>query len=97
MAEIRRKKLDDLQKRNAYRKAHGITDPQGLWGFGRRLEYYDVPKDGEVKDGGREPGEAAQAKDSNPVAPETAVQDGEYQDFAGKRRKSVKKWLGIWT
>lgn len=88
-AERRRKKLDDLQKRNAYRKAHGIKDPQGVWGFGKRLEYYTDKEEVEKE------WEAAQAKDSSPVASGTAGGDGEYNDFA-RRRKPIKKWFGIW-
>ena len=88
--ERRRKKLDDLQKRDAYRKAHGITDPQGFWGFGRRLEYYADKKDVE-----KEFGEVSQAEDANTVTSGTAVGDAEYQERA-TRRKPVKKWFGIW-
>ena len=89
-AERRRKKLDDLQKRNAYRKAHGIKDPQGVWGFGKRLEYYNDKEEVE-----KEFEEAAQAKDASPVDSGTAVEDGESKEFAG-RRKPIKKWFGIW-
>lgn len=91
VAEMRQKRLDDIQKRNAYRKAHGIKDPQGVWGFGRRLEYYDSKEDVE-----KEVGEVAQAGDASPVSTEPAVAaKGEYVDFEGKR-KPLKKWFGIW-
>ena len=34
----RDRKMDDLQKRDRYRKAHGIEDTQYVFGFGRRLQ-----------------------------------------------------------
>ncbi|KAG6991331.1 hypothetical protein G7Y79_00053g088140 [Physcia stellaris] len=91
VAEMRQKRLDDIEKRNAYRKAHGIKDPQGVWGFGRRLEYYDSKEDVE-----KAVGEVARAEDASPVTAEpAAVGKGEYLDFEGKR-KPLKKWFGIW-
>ena len=90
MAERRRKGLEDLEKRDAYRKAHGIRDAQGVWGFGRRLEYYDTKEDIE-----KEFEKTAQAKDASSVASGTELGDGEHKDVAGRRRP-VKKWFGIW-
>lgn len=87
---MRQKRLDDVQKRNAYRKAHGIKDAQGVWGFGRRLEYYDTKEDVE-----KEGEKTAQSEDASPVAAEASVGKDEYVDWQGKK-KPVKKWLGIW-
>ena len=84
------KKLDDLRKRDLYRKAHGIRDPQGFWGFGRRLEYY--VDEAEVE---KEFGKAEQAENTGGVSSETAVGDGEYKESSGRRRP-IKKWFGIW-
>ncbi|KAI1376097.1 hypothetical protein F4677DRAFT_95921 [Hypoxylon crocopeplum] len=37
-AEKRRRKVDDVAKRNEYRKAHGLGPAQGFWGFGNKPE-----------------------------------------------------------
>ena len=87
---MRQKRLDDIQKRNAYRKAHGIKDAQGVWGFGRRLEYYDKEEDARNEAAG-----GAEVEDASPVAAESAVREAEYVDLEGKK-KLVKKWFGIW-
>ena len=87
---MRQRKIDDVRKRNAYREAHGIRDPQGVWSFGRRLEYYADKEDME-----KHSGDTPQAEDASPVAAEPTVGKGVYVDWEGKR-KPIKKWFGIW-
>lgn len=90
-----------MQKRNAYRAAHGIRDPQGVWGFGKRLEYFADKEDMEKhSEPAKHSEQAVQAEDAGPIAaspvPEKPeVRRGEYVDWEGKR-KPVKKWFGIW-
>ena len=104
---MRQRKIDDVQKRNAYRAAHGIKDPQGVWGFGKRLEYYADKEDMEKHSDQAKHSEqekhneqAPQVEDASPIAasPVTAepvMGKGEYVDWEGKR-KPLKKWFGIW-
>ena len=96
-AERRRKKTDDLQKRDRYRKAHGIEDTQNVWGFGRRLEKVKEKGDGEEgssvaaqKDVG------VQAEEIRGEGENAVGKRGEYVDFEGRRRRHIKKWFGIW-
>ena len=94
VAEMRRKRIDDIQKRNAYRAAHGIKDPQGVWGFGRRLEYYADKEDMEKHS--EESVNGSPAEEASPVGTEAVAESGEFVDFEGKKQRRVKKWFGIW-
>ncbi|KAF2145787.1 uncharacterized protein K452DRAFT_244126 [Aplosporella prunicola CBS 121167] len=86
-AERRKRKVDDIDKRNEFKRAHGI----------------DVEEGGKGLLGGLLGGEAkeAQAEEASPVAPAVpapAVEGEEktaYTDFEGRKRP-VRKWLGIW-
>ena len=80
--------MEDVRKRNAYKKAHGLEDGDGTW---------KVRGEGE---GLRMEGEAMAAVAGAEGMVDGAVGapvGGEkvYTDFEGKRRP-VKKWLGIW-
>ncbi|MCJ1445487.1 MAG: hypothetical protein MMC23_005992 [Stictis urceolatum] len=84
-AELRKKKLDDVRKRKAYRVAHGLEEadvgiqPDGVEGDVGRAAVKGVEREGTGVEG-------------SPVA--VGGQE-EYVDFEGRRRP-VKKWLGIW-
>lgn len=87
-AERRKRKVDDVDKRAEYRRAHGLEDAEGeakgAWFGGERVK-----------------GAAAEVDVQSPVAPAVTVQgegeEAEFRDFEGRpQRRPVKKWLGIW-
>lgn len=88
VAERRRRKIDDVQKRSEYRKAHGLEDSQEGGSAGALFGWTARDK---------APKEEGHVDDASPVNPLVAggVRSDEYVDFDGKRRP-VKKWLGIW-
>ncbi|KAI0025666.1 hypothetical protein F4780DRAFT_719431 [Xylariomycetidae sp. FL0641] len=79
-AEKRRRKVDDVAKRNEYRKAHGMEPATGFWG-GQAV----LPAPEPVTDPTADPAPVAEA----PVQPASTPADGFTPD--GKR----KKFLGI--
>jgi hypothetical protein len=88
-AERRKRKVEDVQKRSEYRKAHGL---EGSGGFG----------DWTAKKKGEELGPALEVEDTpiaatprDPEAPAATHRDQHYVDWEG-RRKPLKKWFGIW-
>ncbi|KAI0593734.1 hypothetical protein F4775DRAFT_586573 [Biscogniauxia sp. FL1348] len=85
-AEKRRRKADDLAKRNEYRKAHGLEPATGLWGA-RSVEPPPPPppsSQGHDPQSPIAPGELI-------AAPATATAPAAETDSDGKR----KKFLGI--
>ncbi|KAL9636292.1 MAG: hypothetical protein Q9204_002314 [Flavoplaca sp. TL-2023a] len=83
-AKRRKKKVDDVQKRSRYRKAHGLEEEQGLGGWTAKT---DADSLGPAIPTGDLPGDDA--------SPQATVDKSTYVDFDGKRRP-VKRWLGIW-
>ncbi|KAL8991511.1 MAG: hypothetical protein Q9177_000089 [Variospora cf. flavescens] len=95
-AERRKKKVDDVQKRSRYRKAHGLEDEKGLGGWtaksnhdalGPALVSQDLPDQVDTSlSGAVQPNKASVVTD-----------DGESPcaDLEDKKRP-IKKWLGIW-
>ena len=95
-AKRRKQKVDDVQKRALYRKAHGLDKEQGLGGWTVKGEDEmmgpALATDGAV---GRELNpESAEAMGNGKEA-HTAAGEGVYTDFEGRKRP-IKKWLGIW-
>ncbi|KAK3623644.1 hypothetical protein LTR56_021507 [Elasticomyces elasticus] len=90
-AERRRQKMDDVQKRSDYRKAHGIGQEEGVFGG------WTARSDAEVLGPGMREGIApvdpgkVEVQDASPVAGEET-----FIDFEGKAQPAKKKWLGIW-
>ncbi|KAF2084488.1 hypothetical protein K490DRAFT_75882 [Saccharata proteae CBS 121410] len=82
-AEMRRRKVEDVDKRAAYRKAHGLDKKEtGLFAdFVGSREGTDTV----------EAGPTAVAQGSPSQGSDSEV----YTDFQG-RKKPIKKWLGIW-
>ena len=91
--------MEDVQKRNSYRIAHGLADEngQGLGGWLAKSDN-EVLSPGLKVDGavgrpvGVEPGQEVETKGR--------VKNGDGReslnnDWEG-RKKPVKKWLGIW-
>ncbi|TKA75762.1 hypothetical protein B0A55_04318 [Friedmanniomyces simplex] len=109
-AERRRQKMEDVQKRADYRKAHGIGQEEGMFGG------WTARGEGEVmgpafREGGaafREGGVPKEAgggvRDASPVAAAAAAvevgagvgEEETFVDFEGKRQPARKKWLGVW-
>lgn len=94
--EKRKQKVDDVQKRSDYRKAHGIAQGEGIFGG------WTAKTDEEGV------GPALRDESANPnFARGEAVEDIEeqaaqnskptYVDFDGKSQPvEHKKWFGIW-
>ncbi|KAI4221265.1 MAG: hypothetical protein L6R36_007027 [Xanthoria steineri] len=83
-AERRKKKVDDVQKRSRYRKAHGLEDEQGLGGWTAKN---DADSLGPSIPTGDLPGDEA--------SPQAPSDKPTHADFEGRSRP-VKRWLGIW-
>ncbi|KAH7054606.1 hypothetical protein B0J12DRAFT_709980 [Macrophomina phaseolina] len=89
-AEKRKRKVEDVDKRAEYRRAHGLESEEGGilkgWlGEGREKKMEVVPAEGVEAD----------VDAQSPIAKEE--QEG-FRDFEGKpvQKRPVKKWLGIW-
>ncbi|KAI5928284.1 hypothetical protein F4810DRAFT_187058 [Camillea tinctor] len=81
-SEKRRRKADDLAKRNEYRKAHGLEPATGLWGS-RNLEAPPPPPSGPEQQEGYDP--------QSPVAPGEQIAAAE----GGPDGEKKKKFLGL--
>lgn len=95
-AERRKKKIDDVQKKNSYRKAHGIVDEEGL-GPWKPLEdkialEHPLKVDGAV---GGDANTDGAVQEQGAAKMDGRAAENTYVDWEGKRRP-VKKWLGIW-
>lgn len=93
-AERRKKIVDDVVKRGAYRKAHGLDKEQGFGGWTVRG---DENASGPSLENNEVQGENDGTQSSSAGNPPTekAAQEVAYADWEGRRRP-VKKWLGIW-
>ena len=86
-AEQRKRKVEDVEKRKQYRRAHGLEAKPDL-----------DNGDAESHDGllARVQGSTDAAVDPSPSAGGVNNSNAEvYADWEG-RKKPVKKWLGIW-
>ena len=93
-AERRRKKVEDVQKRAAYRKAHGLDKQQGFGGWTAKTDANSSGSTTKIDAAvGQElaPLEGLQDLDGRDI-PE---REEAYLDWEGKK-KPLKKWLGIW-
>ncbi|MCJ1465326.1 hypothetical protein MMC07_003943 [Pseudocyphellaria aurata] len=109
----RKKNQEDVEKRKAWRKAHGLDRPNpGIFpcfGLAEEEEGKSGEKEGQKASSEEQNGavEAASSTDepssttSAAAAGEAtspAAEDGSYVDWEGRRRRPpVKRWLGIWT
>jgi len=83
--ERRKRKTEDVAKRAAYRKAHGLDKNEGFGGW-------TVKTDEQTLGPGIPIGDVVVSKESDaPVEP--AV---EHEEEVKQKRTPVKKWLGIW-
>lgn len=86
--ERRKARVEDVAKRAAYRKAHGLDKQQGFGGW-------TAKSDEETMGSGMRVGDGVAVV---PVA-DGVVEgvEGEVQEQPERReRKPIKKWLGIW-
>ncbi len=95
--ERRKRDLEDVQKRNTYRKAHGLVEEnnQGMGGWKVKGDVESgTPSLGpdEVPKG---PSSTEEAILSDGSAIQTSSKERPLADWRGPR-KPVKKWLGIW-
>ena len=98
-AERRRKKVDDVSKRSAYRKAHGLDKEQGFGGWMARGEGEEsgtgMKVDGAVGSEIGGPTAAETGNSMSPVSSDSGAGDAVYRNLGGEK-KPLKKWLGIW-
>ena len=97
-AERRRKQLEDLQKRNSYKKAHGIDISEGIgvWVPGQDVYAPNPARSAGIAEAVRVPVKMDGARqEPQDAAMNVRAEDSTYVDFEGKKRP-VKKWLGIW-
>lgn len=81
--ERRRRKVEDVQKRAAYRKAHGLDTDEGFGGWTAKSEK-------EVLGPGIPVSDVVEAQEGQG---ETAIVE---QQVVTQEKKPLKKWLGIW-
>ena len=97
-AERRRRKLEDVQKRNSYKKAHGIdvSEGIGIWVPGEDVYAPNPDKVRDIRESLGVPADVQRAEQgAQPATTDVQAEKNTYTDFEGKRRP-VKKWLGIW-
>ena len=82
-AERRRQQMEDVQKRKEYRKAHGIEERQLPFGLGVATPEPDA--------GGLSQSAVDEASPTTSLPPAQ-----EEDDISERRKRPVKKWLGIW-
>ena len=94
-AERRKKKVEDVQKRDRYRKAHGLVN-EGFGGWTAREDKDAVGPALKIEGAGGS-FVAAEGADQEQVVAAMGRQADKnaYVDFEGRKRP-VRKWLGIW-
>lgn len=102
-AEKRKQKVDDVQKRSEYRKAHGLDQDEGVFG-GWTAKGDTEPLQPALREGnvqfGAQPGPETAADLAHDVKENVVGQAGEseeaYVEFDGKKQPMRRKWFGIW-
>lgn len=79
-AEKRKQRVDDVAKRAAYRKAHGLDQFEGIGGWTAKT-------DAEMLGSGMRAGDGSIPTDEN---------DENHVGDKKRERRPIKKWLGIW-
>ncbi|MCJ1381531.1 hypothetical protein MMC17_004642 [Xylographa soralifera] len=94
-AERRKKKVEDVQKRAQYRKAHGLDKGEGLGQWTAKTDEEMLgPSLKTDRAVGVEVG-AGSGIGLGKAVDENVAQDNLYVDWEGKK-KPIKKWFGIW-
>ncbi|KAL8720487.1 MAG: hypothetical protein Q9225_002675 [Loekoesia sp. 1 TL-2023] len=102
-AERRKKKVDDVEKRSRYRKAHGLDEDLGFEDLpakshaksvGPALSSQNLSAQVDSPSTGKAAPNAAEAQ-SKAASMAAQGDQSTYVDFEGRRRP-VKRWLGIW-
>ncbi|MCJ1389593.1 hypothetical protein MMC18_002450 [Xylographa bjoerkii] len=94
-AERRKKKVEDVQKRAQYRKAHGLDKDQGLGGWTAKADEEMMGPSLKTDRAAGVEVEAANGLRIGSAVDVNAAQDNVYVDWEGKK-KPIKKWFGIW-
>ncbi|KAF7187271.1 hypothetical protein HII31_11359 [Pseudocercospora fuligena] len=93
-AEKRKQKVDDVKKRSAYRKAHGLDQEEGIFGG------WTAKSDEDAKG----PALVGSPQVESEIAAETTIEHAAskpkgtaetYIDFDGKEQPVQKRWFGI--
>lgn len=97
--ERRKRDLEDVQKRNTYRKAHGIAEEssQGMGGWNVKgdVESGTPPPEPDGAPQGPSNTESPVLSDGNAVETSGSSKERPLTDWRGPK-KPVKKWFGIW-
>ncbi|ESZ95982.1 hypothetical protein SBOR_3674 [Sclerotinia borealis F-4128] len=91
--ERRKHKVEDVAKRAAYRKAHGLDKDQGFGGWTAKTDE-EIMGPG-IKLGGEKEAEIAEIAESAELGVEGQGREGE-KKVVYEKQFSGKKWLGIW-
>ncbi|MCJ1400277.1 hypothetical protein MMC11_003481 [Xylographa trunciseda] len=94
-AERRKKRVEDVQKRAQYRKAHGLDNEQGLGGWTAKADQEMMGPSLKTEGAVGVELDAGSGLKLGRAANESTAQDNEYVDWEG-RKKPIKKWFGIW-
>ena len=103
-AERRRKKVDDVQKRSRYRKAHGLEKDQGFGGWTAKTDAELLGPAMSVGDSSGKKDVLAN-RDNSTVNPENQSNDKSGASLndpstyinSEPQRPPVKRWFGIWS
>ena len=97
--ERRKRDLEDVQKRNTYRRAHGLVEEnsQGMGGWKVKgdIESGTPPLEPDGDPTGPSSTEEAVLGDGSAIDPSGSSKERPLADWRGPKRP-VKKWLGIW-
>ncbi|KAL8694389.1 MAG: hypothetical protein Q9218_000955 [Villophora microphyllina] len=104
-AERRKNKVDDVQKRSRYRKAHGLEKEQGFGGWTAKTDAEllgpAIPT-GDVSPGQQNTQAIREASPINPEQVETPAltqteRDPSHLINVPEKKPPVKRWFGIWS
>lgn len=98
-AERRKQKVEDVKKRDEYRKAHGLDQGDGILGGWTAKTDAEVMGPG-MREGSvnftQSPGSETSADTVHNVVGQAGKAEQTYVDFEGKTQPVKKKWFGIW-
>ncbi|KAL8952155.1 MAG: hypothetical protein Q9222_001909 [Ikaeria aurantiellina] len=103
-AERRKKKVEDVQKRSRYRRAHGLENEQGIGGWtaksnaeslGPAVPTQALASENTMPAPENMANESVDGKMDQAVDRQGGTEPSTFLDFEGKKRP-VKRWLGIW-
>ena len=97
--ERRKRDLEDVQKRNTYRKAHGMAEEnsQGMGGWLNKGDVESSAPQLEIDGIPKRPSSTEEAvlSDGSVIEPIGSSKERPLADWRGPK-KPIKKWFGIW-